>query len=157
MIEPKHLLLHVIRPVLQQLDLWSEPAERLLLGTACVESDCGRYLVQLGGPALGIYQMEPATHDDIWENFLIGKANLLGRVKQYMPVQWTEQTLLIGNLYYATAMCRIHYLRVTAPIPVSLPEQAEYWKEHYNTHLGKGRVDDYILAWHRHVGNMTWT
>ena len=64
MIQPEHLVKYVIEPVLKTLDLYSEDAVNLVLGTACVESECGRWLHQLGtGPALGIYQMEPDTHD----------------------------------------------------------------------------------------------
>ena len=154
MIDPTHLLEHIIRPVLKDLDLWSPQAERLVLGTACKESECGRWLVQLGGgPALGIYQMEPATHNDIWENFLVfpGKTDLRNVVKKYMPQLWTEQQLLIGNLYYATALCRIHYLRVPEPIPDDLPRQAAYWKRFYNSEKGAGTVQEYIEAWRRFV------
>ena len=39
-------------------------------GTAAVESRMGTYLRQIGGPALGIWQVEPATHLDCWDNWL---------------------------------------------------------------------------------------
>ena len=148
MIEPSHLLQHIIRPVLKDLDLWSEPAERLLLGTACQESQCGRYLVQLGGPALGIFHMEPATHDDIWVNYLGDHS------KNHIAKHAASR--MIWDLWYATAMCRVHYLRVKAPIPDNLPAQAGYWKLHYNTPLGKGTEDDYIRAWYRFIGHATF-
>ena len=147
MIEPSHLLQHIIRPVLKDLDLWSEPAERLLLGTACQESQCGRYLVQLGGPALGIFQMEPATHDDIWVSYLTFRS---------LPIKRLPAKDMIGNLWYAATMCRIYYLRVKEPIPDNLPAQAAYWKRFYNTPLGKGTEDDYIRAWYRFIGHATF-
>ncbi len=41
----------------------------------------------------------------------------------------------IWNLAYATAMCRVHYLRVPRPLPDAGAVRAmgEYWKRHYNT------------------------
>jgi hypothetical protein len=153
MIDPIHLTKYVIRPVLKDLGLYSENAEKLVLGTACVESDCGRWLKQLGdGPALGIYQMEPATHDDIWENYLDGNRKLSSGAKFYIA-DYTPRLAdeMISNLAYATAMCRVHYLRFADPIPDNLPGQAAYWKRYYNTPLGKGTVEDYITAWRRLV------
>lgn len=155
MIHPQHLLRYVIRPVLKDLGLWSEPAEKLLLGTACQESDCGRYLHQLGGgPAVGIFQMEPATFNDLYSNFLDNRPALLKKVQRWQldfgaSINGPEE--MIGNLYYATAMCRVHYLRVPSKIPDYLGGQAQYWKSHYNTDLGAGTVQDYIESWNRYV------
>lgn len=153
-IDPIHLLKYVIRPTLKELDLWSIEAEQLVLGTACQESACGEYLKQLGGgPALGIYQMEPATHDDLIKNFLQYKPPLRDKVWSYVRKQPPISNEMIGNLYYATAMCRIHYLRVPASIPTGLRPQAAYWKKYYNTELGAGTIDEYMKSWERFVGN----
>jgi hypothetical protein len=157
MIDSTHLLRYVIRPVLTDLDLWSEPAERLVLGTACQESHCGRWLVQLGdvpGGGLGIYQMEPATHDDIWKNFLNHRKAIASKIMDLRSIPVTVANYagdMVGNLYYATAMCRIHYLRDPEPLPDDLRGQAEYWKRVYNTHLGKGTVEEYMNNWNRYV------
>ncbi|WP_328286209.1 hypothetical protein [Kozakia baliensis] len=63
----KHL---IVVPTLAALGLGSPSAVNLVTGTALAESR-GAYLRQInGGPALGFWQMEPATHDDCWENFL---------------------------------------------------------------------------------------
>src|SRR5688572_28738068 len=142
MIDPIHLRTYVIRPVLKDLGLWSEPAEKLILGTACQESQCGRWLRQIGeGPALGIFQMEPATHNDLWNNFLDHRPEIARKVKLFVAGLAPSAEQLVGNLYYATAMCRIHYLRVPEPIPNTLEEQAAYWKKFYNSELGKGKVE----------------
>ena len=42
----------------------------LLVGTACVESNCGEYIKQINGPACGIFQIEPNTAKDIQENYI---------------------------------------------------------------------------------------
>lgn len=67
---PAHLRDLIIRPTLVEMGHYSPAAEALLLGTAAHESHGGRYLSQIRGPARGIYQMEPATHDDLWRHYL---------------------------------------------------------------------------------------
>lgn len=155
MIDPIHLLSYIIRPALKELDLHSEAAERLLLGTACAESDCGRWLRQVGeGPALGIFQMEPATHLDCWVNFLQYRPDLAKKIVRFTRYIWPEcpePREMIGNLVYATAMARVKYLRDPAPIPGTLEEQAVYWKSVYNTEQGAGTVEKYIRKWRQFV------
>lgn len=46
-------------------------AQQGVLGIGNTESAGYRYIKQIGfGPALGFWQMEPATHDDAWANFI---------------------------------------------------------------------------------------
>jgi hypothetical protein len=151
----------VVRPTLQHLRLWSPAAEDLILGTAAQESAMGTYLAQLNGPALGIYQMEPATHDDIWNNFLHYKDILADNVQDLLTGSSTSEASflfdgsneLIGNLYYATAMCRIHYLRVPEMLPVhkDIKGYAAYWKKYYNTELGEGTEEEFIANYKKYV------
>lgn len=152
MIDPNHLREHVIEPTLKYLDLYSPEAVDLLLGTCAQESAMGRYLVQIRGPALGVYQMEPATYTDSWENYICYRGWLADKVNNLRagpPKHGAEE--MVGNLYYATAMARVHYLRDPRPIPKDLEGQAEYWKRVYNTHLGKGTPEKYIVSWHKYV------
>ncbi|MBF0422646.1 MAG: hypothetical protein HQL73_06610 [Magnetococcales bacterium] len=153
---PRHVLELVIRPALQFLNMDGEAAERLLLGTAIQESGCGLYLRQLNsGVALGIFQMEPKTHDDIWNNWLRWQAplrtTLLARLGTPNP---PDSSRLITDLFYAAVMCRLHYRRVPQPIPAAddLPGLAAYWKDHYNTSLGQGSVTQFQNNWHRFLG-----
>jgi hypothetical protein len=154
-IDPRQLRERVIRPTLEHLRLYSLAAESLLLGTAAQESRLGTYVVQLGGgPALGIYQMEPGTHRDIWDNWLSARADLSSLVRLLIapqPSPFVEQ--LVTNLAYATAMTRLHYRRVPAPLPApdDIEGQAEYWKHHYNTSAGRGTVEEYVRSWRRLV------
>jgi hypothetical protein len=86
MIDPKHLVRYVIRPVLKDLELWSEAAEQLVLGTACVESECGHYLAQLGnvqGGGRGIYQMEEKTEYDLVKNYIRYRMDLHQKMMRY--------------------------------------------------------------------------
>jgi hypothetical protein len=134
----------VVRPALHHIELWSPAAENLVLGTALVESK-GEYLHQVKGPALGLWQMEPATHDDIWANYLRYNATIREHVKELQsPASITEGALeLIGNLYYGAAMCRIHYRRSPYPLPAANDAEgmARLWKNAYNTARGAGTVE----------------
>jgi hypothetical protein len=143
---------HILQPVLEDIGLYSLAAEELLLGTALQESRL-TYLKQIGGgPAVGVFQMEPATHDDIWTNFLEYDASLEAKVIRISHISHAEE--MIGNLFYATAMCRVHYYRVSEALPDAgdTAHQAAYWKEYYNTPLGAGTVDEYIANWDGYVG-----
>lgn len=119
-IDPTQLRTLVVKPVLLSLGLpSSEVAENLIMGTAAHESHLGDYIEQVGGgPALGIFQMEPATLNDCYENYLDYRADLKAKVDGFLAAQPAtpdgspdKQQQLATNLAYATAMCRIRYYR----------------------------------------------
>lgn len=143
----KQLREEIIKPILEYLELYNKNAENLLVGTACQESHAGEYIRQLGCKgdvgAFGIYQMEIATHNDIWNNFLKYKKDLASKIESLKIVGLSIQDNLKYNLAYATAMCRIHYYRVKEAIPDNIYGQAKYWKKYYNTELGKGTIEEY--------------
>ena len=145
---------YVLRPTLEQIQLWSESAEVLLLGTALTESGDLHYLHQLGqGPARGVYQMEPRTHDDIWDNYLKFKTELRRQILAYLAPVPEPKDQLMTNLAYATVMARVHYLRVKAKLPEADNHRglANYWKQYYNTELGAGKPDTFV----RHLREVT--
>lgn len=145
----------VIIPTLKALDAYSESAVNLLLGTCAQESSMGEYLHQVRGPALGIFQMEAPTHDDLWKNYLSYSLKYSTRIRGLMNdnAKANPAHELITNLSYATAMCRMHYMRVKASLPTADDIQglAVYWKRHYNTEKGKGRMEDFIKNWDHYV------
>lgn len=143
-IDIDQLRVEVIRPVLTYLGLHSVAAEQLVLGTALTESLAG-YIKQLGnGPALGLWQMEPATHDDIFNNYLAFHSDLREKVTDFATRSLVTcgARELIGNLFYGAAMCRVHYRRVREALPAAGDTHglAQYWKTYYNTALGAGDV-----------------
>ncbi|MBF0140107.1 MAG: hypothetical protein HQL74_07490 [Magnetococcales bacterium] len=146
-LNPSQLREHIIKPTLKQLELWSLAAEELVLGTGIQESGLRLIKQQGGGPALGLWQMEPATHDDIWINFLQNKQLLAGKVCGSDPTH--DASRMLYDLRYACAMCRVHYFRKYDPLPATgdLASQAIYWKKHYNTAMGKGKPEQYIENW----------
>lgn len=135
----------------------------MLLGTVAQESGMGQYLHQIKGPALGIYQMEPRTHKDIWVNYLKYHTSTREGVMTFIaPASklysegvgfWSSASALMWNLNYATIMARLHYWRVAQPLPRAedIDGMARYWKTHYNTFRGAGTRDEFIMNYRRYV------
>lgn len=153
---------YVILPALKPLGLWSLAAENLLVGTVAHESAGGKYLHQVRGPALGIYQIEPLTHFDVWANYLKYQTGLRDKVLGMVPachlrhdsatgMEYATDSMLITDLAYATVMARLIYRRRPEPLPAAddLPGLAAYWKAHYNTPLGAGTVEQFLA----HMGD----
>lgn len=136
----------IIRPTLIELGMYSQAAEDLVAGTIAQESDMGHFIKQRGaGPALGICQMEPDTHKDLWENFIQYRPHLSTKLRALSLSCHHDE--LIWNLKYAVAMCRVHYLRQPNAIPEDVEGQAAYWKKYYNTLLGKGTAEEYVHSY----------
>jgi len=132
---------YILRPVLEYFDWYSEESEKLLLGTAATESQFGYYIHQVKGPALGLFQMEPKTHEDIWKNYLSYRPKLVSDILECCDFQGgVDAEEMMSNLKYATIMARLHYLRVREKIPVSgdILQLGMYYKKYYNTKNGKG-------------------
>lgn len=151
-IDLRQLRNYVARPTLRYLAEsnlmpWTVAAENLVLGTILTESR-GQYLKQIGGgPALGIIQMEPYTHDALWSRWLDHPARkpLADRLRALQTsAHITDGALeLIGNLYYAVGMCRVFYRHLPDPLPAANDplSMAQVYKRRYNTALGKAAVE----------------
>lgn len=120
----------------------SNDAVNLLSETTAVESAFGKYNKQIGGgPALGIFQMEPNTRDDIINNYI-----------RYRPYLHKFKHGDLMDEQYAIIMARIHYLRVRSPIPSDRLGRAYYWKKYFNTYKGKGSIRGYMEKCERYIG-----
>lgn len=153
MIHPADFRDLVVAPTLRYLHLHSLAAEQLVLATAVHESGL-RYLRQIGGgPALGFFQMEPATHRDIWNTYLDRKIDLTEKIAALSARIPPGAAQMATNAMYACAMCRIHYWRVPAPLPEPGDAQAmgRYWKRYYNTERGRGTVAAFVTSFEDHV------
>ena len=145
-LDAKQLRELVIKPASLEIELWSEAAEELVLGTAIVESRL-LFIKQLGsGLALGLWQIEPDTHRDVYQNFLEYREGLYDQVMSLSAPGQTFEENLTTNMQYGAAICRLCYYRA----PEALPDegdfkgQARYWKRYYNTPLGAGTEGKYI-------------
>ncbi len=156
MIDPRQFADLVLRPVLVRLGMHSPAAEKLLMGTFAHESTVGgnTMLKQVRGPALGVFQIEPATYDDLFENFLEYRRDLRQRLRGF-EAPWPADPLgqLVGNLPYACAVARLIYYRA----PEALPDHGDvealagYWKRFYNTEQGAGTIPAWIMRYRETV------
>ena len=100
--------------------------------------------------------MEPSTHLDIWQNYLQYRDELLKKVKKYLIMDLGE-TNLIGNLFYATAMTRVHYYRSPTKLPEAndIPGLAKIWRLVYNTNKGafsyQEATDKFMRKYNKYV------
>jgi hypothetical protein len=150
MIKPDHLRKYVIKPSLQRLGqrYVSDDAVELLLMIAAHESRLGYFLHQEGGgPAVGIYQMEPATFHDILMNYV--KYNRILESSLGKFYEFPNPAFMAFDLSFATAMARVHLYRVPSALPDrrDITGMAEYAKKHWNTELGAATVEDYEKAY----------
>jgi hypothetical protein len=146
---PKGFVDEVITPALEALGLDGDlqAATELLLGTAMQESGLVFRKQLGGGPARGLFQMEPATHDDIWANFLKFRAALAAKIRQFLAGREVDAEELIDNDRYAAAMARIQYYRMG-----QIAGMADYWKTYYNTAGGAGAPAQFVANWEAHHG-----
>lgn len=128
---------------------YSEDAVRLLLMTAAHETKLGKRLVQVRGPAMGMFQMERKTEIDTLERLWSKHPNVHHAVMSVIGWSWHPR-LLMEDIDYQIAIARAYYWLRTRKVP-SCPEmQAMTAKRHWNTKAGKAKVRDYLLAYHSH-------
>lgn len=148
----QHFRQYIVQPVLRLMENVSgkpfntAEAEDLLVGTALQESQL-KYLGQLGGgPAVGLYQIEPAAANEVLA-YLEDKPDLrvlaeeLGLGKPG-HIQWE----LTCNLALATMFARLYYWMDPEPLPEfnDVEGYARYWKRRWNTEKGKGTVKQFM-------------
>ena len=90
------------------------------------ESSGGKYLAQKNGPALGIIQMEPVTHDSVWKYGDSIKANAIALgIKQ-------DVNQLPYDLRYNVFMARQKLFMDKGALPKDPMEMSKYLKVHWN-------------------------
>jgi len=158
------LINNIICPTLLELSRYktnctSHSAVNLLFGTCCVESNLCEYVRQIGFDlkgikgAFGIYQMEKRTHDDILDKYISFRPKLKELIfKKFRDERIPGHLQLVSDPFYATAMCRIHYMRISEelPHPKDVDGMAKYWKKYYNTDKGKGKEKDFITKFNKY-------
>ncbi len=133
---------------LKKMDLYSLEAVDLIYTTGMAETGY-RHLKQMGGgPAIGFWQVEPATLIDILDNYVKYRPKLLEGLKSLGYSRNDIETRVMSNIALQAVFCRLKYKRDRYALPKSndLEAQAKYWKRVYNTHLGKGTITHFMEA-----------
>jgi len=144
---------NILIPTLKDIGMFSPSAVELLLRTALHESGMLEYIEQVGGgPALGFFQMEPPTLDDLITNLQpkhIDKTELL---YSYKPPKLGWDAALCRCLVFQVVACRLQYWRFPEPLP--RPGDAEgmwrYYRKYWNSSKGKARKKPFHEAWERY-------
>lgn len=122
---------------------YSLVAADLLMATAAVETALGSRLVQEAGPALGVFQIEPASLSRLWASLTPGQLAAL------RPIMTSQSPIsqMTYNLVFAAAICRLFYWHVPEPLPPHTTQGMwEYYKLYYNTPAGAATATEFMAA-----------
>jgi hypothetical protein len=127
------------------LKLWglhSDAAVELLAMICAHESHGGKYRRQIGGgPALGIFQIEPPTHNDVWNRSRSISANALKAGFK------RDKNKMAESDEYSIFVARHIIMLDPKPIPTE-PDAMAFWcKKRWNTDEGKATADKYLNDW----------
>ena len=135
----------IAKYAMTKIGMYSEEALELIMRTGQAESGY-KCLRQVGGPAIGFWQMEPNTMFDIMDNYVLYRPQLRTDLQAIGYNDSNPTVVLLGNILLQAALCRVHYRRVPEKLPKlgDIKGQARYWKKYYNTDQGKGTEEKYI-------------
>jgi hypothetical protein len=138
---------YVVNPALAALAPAGIPVTKtaadLLMATAAMETDLGTWLTQVGGPALGMFQMQPATLAGLVSAMTPAQQAAVAKIKTVQP--YAEQ--IETNLLLAAALARLFYWNAPAPLPPdTLDGLWGYYKQWWNTPAGAATEADFIAA-----------
>ncbi len=140
----------IVEYALYRIDAYSDDALALVVRTGMAESGY-RALKGYGegNPAIGFFQIEPATMNDMINNYIKYRSHYKKNLIS-LGMNFKKDTIMsvISNIGVQAALCRIHYRRDRHSIPSwdDLEGQAKYWKRVYNTSLGRGTTEHFIEA-----------
>lgn len=141
----------IIIPTLKEIPKGhSEEAVKAIQMIIAHESMQGHFIKQAkGGPALGIIQMEPLTHSDVWRHgdSIQKNAELLHIVTRGTGVMNVPSPRrLIYDLRYNVFMARQKLFMAQGALPNDSVDMSKYLKKHWNG-PGRATAQDYLLAY----------
>jgi hypothetical protein len=147
---------YVIQPALAALAPAGIPVTKtagdLLMATAAMETDLGTWLTQVGGPALGVFQIEPESLDNLVSRLSAKQVTALFSVMPAQPTGaemsgWVAENIE-GNLLLAAAICRLFYWQAPFAMPASSTVSRLWtvYKTWYNTAEGGATMADFVTA-----------
>ena len=119
-----------------------ETAKEMIIETAIAETGLGAIEDKTTGAGMGITQFDEFPFNDIRNRCIKLKDKIYKELKiDISLVEWND---LRYNQFLALLFTRLLYWLKGDPIPQTIEERAKYWKQHYNTPLGKGTVEHYL-------------
>lgn len=135
---PKELQHLVIKPTLEYLGDFSLSAQTLLVATAAIESELGFHLAEEHSRGLGVYRINPRSHQLVWDQYLAKDPDLASKVRglasqrEFLANPHNELTT---NLRYATAIAWMLYKRKDKPLPEAsdITAMGKFWRRHFHS------------------------
>jgi hypothetical protein len=138
----------IIAWTLEFMEMDSPEAREMIYRTGMAETGF-RAIEQYGnGPAVGFFQVEPATINDTIENYVSYRPAIKSKLWELGFDEKDSKIRVMSSIALQVAFCRLKYRRDKHALPKcgDLEGQAEYWKRVYNSYKGKGTVKHFIEA-----------
>lgn len=144
------LLELIIRPTLHRLGVCAPAAEKLLLGTAAVQSNLGFFLKSHQG--IGMFGIDTKRHQDIWDKFLAFDEDLASEIRgfasqhEFLKAPHAE---LACNLRYATAIAWMIYKEANIDLGALKTDQdlAECWYKVFAKEPANQSPEDFLIQY----------
>ena len=136
----------IIEWTLNKMNMYSDDAAAMIYRTGMAETGY-KHLKQMGGgPAIGFFQIEPATMNDVIDNYVSYRPQIKTDLYALGFDDKDAEMRVMSSIALQVAFCRLCYRRDSKAIPKleNIKAQAEYWKRVYNTKLGKGTVKHFL-------------
>ena len=140
----------IVEYALYKVDSYSDDALAMVVRTGMAESGY-RALKGYGegNPAIGFWQVEPATMNDMIINYIHYRSHYKKNLIS-LGMNFEKDTIMsvMSNMAVQAALCRLHYRRDSKPIPSwsNMEAQGKYWKRVYNTFKGRGTIKHFMKA-----------
>jgi len=131
---------HFCTEALLDWGLHSDHCVELLAMICAHESLGGKHRKQIGGPALGLFQIEPVTHNSVWDN----SDSIRARAKRYGITE--DVSKLESDDRYSIWVARHYLAQDPSPLPKTPEAMAEYCKSYWNR-TGKATPEKYLNDW----------
>ena len=143
----------LIRYILEEISLWSEDAEQLVIETGYYESDL-KYLDCIDeddipfNNAVGYTQLRESTIIDIWDRLQRGRVRNAGLITRKL-IEWgfnPDNPIRSVSLSIALqfAFSRLKYFLIDEPLPIDLKTRAWYYGKYYFTDIDNFDSEKYI-------------
>lgn len=121
-----------------------QTAVHMIIETAVAETGLGKIEDKTPLSAgMGITQFDKIPFSDIRDRSIKLRPIILKELGVDISiVEWNE---LKYNLFLSLLFTRLLYWLKGDPIPQTIEQRAAYWKLHYNTKLGKGTPEHYLM------------
>lgn len=140
----EHFRLYIVRDSLKAAGWWSRSVENIIVATGIVESNLDALVQGGGGPAKGVFQIEPRTYADVISYIKRDPEKIKTICQACNLVSLPEDVnAVIWNLRFAVLITRMFYYRIVDALPKSenAQEMYQYYKKFYNSAAGAATED----------------